>query len=270
MNSPAVAADPDPPSSFRDPAGPWIDAAIVLTLLIAAVGVARAYLEQHAFDSVVEAAYRAVSDPREARIAMPESMRRAVPHLLALDSRPILFDPTKFSAQGLARRGATHVLAADPSIRETLGTAVSSSRPIGDLELLTLDRVAALQESLPPGRRIIWLDSRPYRYRPVSDSTVLENETPMVFEAVLDPGRYEFRFDAFARNPGIVESRVDLPGTEPRRHVLAQLAFHPFVHSFEWAGSGPRRVEISLRASLEEGPSRPIAFIHRAELSRRP
>jgi hypothetical protein len=218
----------------------------------------------------VVAAYREAGANHDSRIAMPESMRRGVPSLLSLGSHPVLFDPETVSAQGLAAQGVTHVLTPDPATRAALGGPIADSTSIGGFELLTLDRQAALHQRLPPGRSIVWLESRPYRYRPLSDAALLEPETPMVFAAVLDPGRYEFRFDAFAPNKGRVKVRVNLPKAKRKRFVLGRVAYHPFSYSFEVPGDEPKRVKVTLRATIDDGKYARFGYVNRAELYRQP
>jgi hypothetical protein len=197
-------------------------------------------------------------------------MRRSVPQLLALNRHPVLYDPLTVSAQGLAARGVTHVLTSDPATRTTLGEVLAHSTPIAELELLTIEREAALRQPLPPGRTILWLDSRPYRYRPLADAAILEPDTPMVFEAFLDPGHYEFRCEAFAPSHGELTIRVDLPGANVQHHALETLAYRPFIDSFEISGDESQLVKITLLARIGEGRPPRVGFVHRAELRRAP
>jgi hypothetical protein len=197
-------------------------------------------------------------------------MRRGVPQLLALNRRPFLYDPLTVSAQGLAAQDVTHVLSSDPATRTALGEVLANSTPIAELELSTFEREAALRQPLPPGRTILWLDSRPYRYRPLADAAILEPDTPMVFEAFLDPGHYEFLCEAFAPSHGELTTRVDLPGAKVQRDALETLAYRPIVYSFEVFGDEPRHVTLTLLARIEEGRPPRVGFIHRAELRRTP
>ena len=90
----------------------------------------------------------------------------------------------------------------------------------------------------------------------------------MIFKAILDPGRYEFRLDVFSPNRGKVTIRADLPDAPPKRERLQRVAHGPLVYPFELKGDEARRVRIAIRAAINEGKSARTGFINWAALYR--
>lgn len=252
----------------------WMaDSLVVIALLLAAFFGGQAYWRQHEFDGVAEAAVQAIGDQVPKSIAMPWSMHRAVPRLIHSDAHPVLFDATAVSAQGLARRGATHVIVEDGSTQAVLSPALGSPVVIGDFQLYEFEEAVALRTPLPPGRSMIFFESRPYRYRPISDSYVLEHAIGTTLSAFLEAGEYELRLDAYAPMQGTLRIDVDELTADPAIVKLERRAAGPVSYGFSVTGEAPRIVQVSLVASvasLEGGESERRAFLNRVELRRKP
>jgi len=255
-------------NEFEATAGKLIDAAIVVVLAVSGVVAVRAVSEQHRFDPLMTTLAELLRVDGASKVALPWSYRRGVPALLAEKTQPKLYEPASVSVQGLARGGVRYVLTIDEATGVIPERAIAGRRPLEGASLIELDSARALNVPLKVGQVIRWFDGRPYRYRPLRDSLVIEDGQSIEYEAVLAAGVYELTVEAFARNGGTLRVVVDAPGTEPTTTKLEAVVFRPFVQRIELP-NGPRSVRVVLQPSVAEGRHAARCFVHMVQLERK-